>query len=160
MSFNATAPAPETEAPIGNADFFPTIDPAHCRDTIRLDGTVTAPRLREALVDAMAWANSELAAWAETQIAAGHAGLEDVPAPHIDGESIKLAKYRRAVYCYAASNLGERYRSYDATGAAMTSGASGQKQDANTATISDLRRDAAWAIRDSQGLARSVVELI
>lgn len=144
----------DAPAAIVNSAFWPDIDIEHARETMRLDGTVTPIRIREALVNAMAWANSELRAWRLEQQAAGHATLAAVPAEEIDGESIKLAQYRRAVYCQAAANLTERFRGFDATG-------QGQKRADDLAPdIDELRRDSRHAIADIQGRLRAFVELI
>ena len=88
MSFVATTPPRlEHEPPIANDGFWPDIDPAEARARMRIDGTVTAPRLRAALVEAIAATNAQLATWQADQVAAGHATLAAVPAPSIDGAS-------------------------------------------------------------------------
>lgn len=155
MSFVATTPPRfEHEPPIANDGFWPDIDPAEARTRMRIDGTVTAARLRAALVEAIAATNAKLAAWQALQIAAGHATLAAVPAPSIDGTSAHAHRYQRAVACTAAANLIERHRSFDATNDGH------QYADKLESPIDDLRRDAHWAIADILGRARTTVELI
>lgn len=152
--FVAVGGTPADQAEIQNAPFWPAIDPDHARDAMKLDGTVTDKRLRDALIDAMADANAQLATWAAARQAEGAATLADVPAPQIDGTRIKLTQYRRAVYALAAAQLVERYRSIDTS-----------RQGIQTAglleePIDTHRRDAHWALNDIRGNPRSTIELI
>ncbi|MBO7825315.1 head completion/stabilization protein, partial [Burkholderia pseudomallei] len=118
-SFVATAApavaATPIEGTLTNDGFFPDIDLSALRDAMRLDGTVTAERLRHAARDALLTVNDELAAWRARQRAAGAATLADVPAPRIDGESAHVARYRRAVYHLTHADVTEKYRGYDTT---------------------------------------------
>ena len=153
MSF-VSVPPTDPPLPILNSAFWPDINPADCREAMRLDGTVNEKRLRAALIEAAASVNVELAAWRQTQQDAGYTTLAGVPADEIDGESVLVQRYRRAVYGFAAANLTERYRSFDAT-------KSGHEQaDDLDLTIDDLRRDARNAISDIVGIPRCTVELI
>lgn len=153
-SFIATAPASTGQAPIANDGFFPELDFAQALATMRQDGTVTPDRLRAALVEAALSVNEELTTWKADQQAAGHANLEAVPAPSVDGKSAHEHRYLRAVYCQARAGLIERYRDYDAT-------ASGDRQaETMMLAVDDLRRDARWAISDIRGITRTTVDLI
>ncbi len=144
---------PDTTA-IGNDGWFPDIDLQHMRDAMRLDGTVTEPRLAQALIGAILHVNSELAEWQAQQQAAGVAKLEDVPAPKIGGESKLVACYRRAVYSTAKADLIERYSDYDTT-------AEGKKKaEQLDCQIEDQRRNAHWSIADIIGRPHLTVELI
>lgn len=139
---------------ITNDGWFPDIDLANARATMRIDGTVTPERLRDAAIAAIACANAILAAWRDMQQAAGYARLADIPATQVDGESVQLARYRRAIYHLVHADLAARYRDFDAT-------ASGHaKADALEATVDEARRIAHWALNDLQGIARTTVELI
>ena len=142
------------EAEITNDGFWPAIDPAALRARIRLDGSVSAERLRAAIIDAVLTANDELAAWKAHQLATGHAKLEDVPATQVDGKSRLVQLYLRIVACATAAEVAERYRSYD------TTAAGNQRADDLTPSIDELRRDVRWAIRDFLGTSRMTVELI
>lgn len=157
-SFVATAApavaATPIEGALTNDGFFPDIDLSALRDAMRLDGTVTAERLRHAARDALLTVNDEPAAWRARQRAAGAATLADVPAPRIDGESAHVARYRRAVYHLTHADVTEKYRGYD------TTKSGGQVAADLAATVDDSRRAARWAISDILGIARSTVELI
>lgn len=140
--------------PISAGSFWPDVDPVAARAAMRLDGTVTAERLRAALIEAIASVNSALSAWRSQQRDAGISSLADVPADEIDGSSVLVQRWQRAVQCLAAANVTERYRSFDSTGA-------GHKHaDELDTTVDDLRRDVQWAIRDILGAGRSTIELI
>ena len=45
---DAPVPRPEDEPIVKNVFFWPDIDPADVRDVMRIEGTITAPRLRPA----------------------------------------------------------------------------------------------------------------
>lgn len=155
MSFIAAEPGlPDDEAPIESGPFWPTISPEDARSAMRIDDTVTALRLRHELVDAIARINSQARAFRLVQTAAGASTLADVEADTVDGESERVALYRRAVYCVAKASLLERYRDFDATGALE------RKADMLESPIVELRRDAKWALREMLGVSQATVELI
>jgi hypothetical protein len=155
MSFVVTTPAtPEVEPPINPGPFWPEVDPAAIRAAQRIDGTVTAERLNAELIEAIASVNGELAAWRETQQAAGYDTLAEIPAAEINAASINVHRYLRAVGCLAKAGLTERHPDFDATGKGE------RKAGALDGTIDDLRRDARWAIADILGVRRTTVELI
>lgn len=141
-------------ATIQSGAFWPALDPVATRAAMRLDGTVTAERLRGALIEAIASVNGQLADWRRSMQAAGIESLAAVPAEEIDGVSVLVQRWYRAVQCDAAANLTERYRSFDST-------AAGDKKAAELdTTVDDLRRDSRWAISDILGLPRNTIELI
>lgn len=158
MSFVSTPPLSqpsETPAPpITNDAFYPDVSLEHARDTMRLDGTVTDARLRHELLAATASVNDELRAARSAWREAGITRLADVPADQLDGETVLLQHYRRAVYCLAKATLIERYRDYDTT----ADGA--RRADELEPQSDELRRDARWAINDIVGRPRVTVELI
>jgi len=153
-SFFASEPAASDQSQIVNDGFFPDIDVDTATEAMRQDGTVTAERLRGALVEAALSVNADLAMWRAEQQAAGYATLVAVPAAQIDGKSAHAHRYLRAVYCEARAGLIERYRDYDATAAGD------RKAEALMQAVEDLRRDARWAASDIVGRPRSTVELI
>ncbi|KAF1021900.1 MAG: hypothetical protein GAK30_01589 [Paracidovorax wautersii] len=165
MSLIAAAPPlvrttpPSDPAPLGTiaaGAFWPAIDLAEMRDAVRLDGTTTPPRLRAAVVEAIAATIAQLQAWADQRIAEGHATLASVPAATVDGTSVHVQRFTRAVQCHAKANLIERYSDYDTTGRARK-----DDQEENRDTQAEQhRRDATWAIRDIIGTTRLAVELI
>ncbi|SDP46260.1 Phage head completion protein (GPL) [Ralstonia sp. 25mfcol4.1] len=153
-SFFAAEPAATGQNLIVNDGFFPDIDVDTATAAMRQDGTVTAERLRAALVEAALSVNEDLGVWRAEQLAAGYESLEAVPAALIDSKSAHLHRYLRAVYCEARAGLIERYRDYDATAAGD------RKAEALMQAVEDLRRDARWATSDIIGRPRSTVELI
>lgn len=150
-----TAPTPAVEEPpIVSRAFWPPVLPAAIREAQRIDNTVTPPRLRAALVEAIATTNFSLGAWRQAQETLGYASLGTVPAEEIDGTSIHIHRYQRAVGTLAKAIIQERYRDFDATGKGD------KKADALTDPIDDLRRDHLNALADITGRPRSTVELI
>ncbi|MBO9725152.1 MAG: head completion/stabilization protein [Novosphingobium sp.] len=160
MTFIANPPSTDIEQPdapdtvIRNDGFFPDIDPAGVRADARISESVTAPRLRAAILGAIMAVEYDLRAFAARSIAAGHATLADVPSPQLDGQSLQLIRYHRAVSLYAKAELVERYRDFD------TTSAGGNQADELTPSIGELRRDALHAVRDILGTSRTTVDLI
>ncbi|HEK6320505.1 TPA: head completion/stabilization protein [Yersinia enterocolitica] len=160
MSLLATEPVHPTSPPEGpdftitSAAFWPEISLNHMRKVMRLDGNVTAERLKEAVIEAISNTNGQLRAWRSEQEAAGVMRLEDVESEKVAGESMRVQRYRRAVYSHAKANLTERYRDMD------TTGDGNKRADALDPQITDLWRDARWAISDVQGRERGIAELV
>ncbi len=153
MDFIATAPA-ESVTTMKNDGWFPDIDLPHCRATMRLDGTITEQRLIDAVTAAIASVNTELGDWQSEQQQAGYADLSAVPAAQVNGESIRMIAYRRAIYHFVKADLIEQYRNFDTTHAGM------QQAETGETTIDNDRRTARWAIRDIQNMSHATVELI
>ena len=129
-------PQPAGDEPvIKNTFFFPDIDPKRVRERMRLEQTVAPARLREA-------------------IKSGMAETADVPADDIDGESIKVFYYERAVCAMATASLYERYRGVDA------SAKGDKKADSIDSTIDELWRDMRWAVARIQDKPRCIVSQI
>lgn len=133
--------APDDGEPITSTAFWPAIDPKMARQTMRLDGTVTAMRLRSALITAIAQINSDLQLWRTRQQSAGASALADVTAEQIDGISTVVHAYVQAVYCTATAALLERMRDYDTTWEGHT------RADRVDWPIDDYKRDAWYAIQ-------------
>ena len=152
--FIATAPTAPDEGDIANSPFWPAISLPDLRETVRLDGTVTTARLKHAVIDAITSVNRDLADWRRARQAEGHATLAAVPSEVINGESVHLHSYRRAVYAMTRANLLERYTDYSATGDGV------KGADAKVISSDDLYRDARFAIRDILGTTHNTVELI
>ena len=96
----------------------------------------------------------ELYEYREQKIAAGFTRLADVPADDIDGESIKVFYYERAVCAMATASLYERYRGVDA------SAKGDKKADSIDSTIDELWRDMRWAVARIQDKPRCIVSQI
>ena len=67
------APADDPQDSIANDGWFPDVSVAAVRNASRLDGTVTAQRLRRALVKAMSSINRQLGDYKAAQQADGKA---------------------------------------------------------------------------------------
>ena len=152
--FIATAPTAPDEGEITSSPFWPAISLPDLRETVRLDGTVTTARLKHAVIDAITSVNRDLADWRRARQAEGHTTLAAVPSEVINGESVHLHSYRRAVYAMTRANLLERYTDYSATGDGV------KGADAKIISSDDLLRDARFAIRDILGTTHNTVELI
>lgn len=151
--FVINTPPPE-ETDIENIAFFPSISPARCREVMRIDSSITPDRLRAALVSAMHDTNHDLKGWRADQEALGLNSLAEVSADEIDGSSIYLQLYQRAVYNFAKAEMTERYRDYDNTLEAS------DRADDLDKTIDQYRRQAMLAIRKIAGRQQTTVELI
>lgn len=152
--FIATGTNTTNPYPITNDGFWPDIDGASVRASLRIDGSVTDARLEVAIVNALIQVNGELARLKGAHTASGYSQLEAVPADEIKGVSQLVHLYRRCIYCTVGAELNERYRSYD-------SSCDGNKNaDDLTPSVDEYRRDARFAIRDLLGIPHSTVELI
>ncbi len=145
---------PVNEQDIANTAFFPAISPSACRTTMAIGQDITPDRLRHALISAMQEANENLALWALEQTQAGYTTLADVPAGSIDGSSVKVSQYKRAVYSFAKAELIERMSDYD------TSLSGDRKQDKLISAIDQYRREGILAARSIKGLSHCTIELI
>lgn len=148
-------PPPASDEPvIKNTFFFPDIDPKRVREGMRLEQTVAPARLREAIKTGIAETNAELFLWREQQIAGGVSKLVDVPADDLDGESVRVFYYLRAVTSMATATLYERYRGVDA------SAKGDKKADSIDTTVDELWRDMRWAVSRVQDKPRCIVSQI
>jgi hypothetical protein len=134
--------------------FWPEISLANLRQSMRLNGLVTTDRLQHNTREAVRSVTRQLTDWKDVQEASGFTALSNVPAEEIDGQSVLIYCYQRAVYCMAKALLTEGYRDFDTTG-------QGEKHAAAlTSQIDTLWRDANWAIRDIQDSGRGLAELV
>lgn len=156
----ASPPTAAEEPAITNDGWFPDMHPVAVRKACLLDGTITADRLRPALIDAMLTINRQLQSWADAQRELGYASLAEVPGPSIANEHARIAYYRRAVHACLQADLVEAYRIQ----AFMPGGTGGGKQDGVQEALAvrqdDHRRNQRWAVADLMGRSRSTVELI
>lgn len=156
MSFlaNQSPPAATDEPPIENDGWFPDVNPSAVRDQARLDGTVTANRLRAALLQAMAAINAELSGLQVSLVELGVSSLATRPGPSLGGNSVWLVHYQQAIVSHVQAALIEGYRDFDTTGKGDV------LADALEARIDSHRRDLRWAISALLGRPRTTVELI
>jgi hypothetical protein len=145
---------PAQPFPITNDGFWPDIDGALLRASIRLDGSITDARLEVATVNALIEINAELQRLKAIHLGGGYCTLAAVPAAQIQGQSQWIWQYKRAVYCTVGAELAERYRSFDSTGDGH------KKADDLTPSVDEFRRDARFAIRNLLGTPHSTIELI
>ncbi|HGO5855317.1 TPA: head completion/stabilization protein [Mannheimia haemolytica] len=153
-SKNAIKPTAESDETITNNGFFPNIELLEVRNAMRIDGTVINERLKQAVIEAMATVNTDLKAYRLNAEQAQKANLQACDDEQINGESVLVYKYKRAVYCLAVANLYERYRSYDSTKDGH------DKAEELESTAGDLKRDYHFAVRDILGENRMISELI
>lgn len=154
MSFIATAnpPIAADDAQVDNDPWFPAIDAKRTRDVCRLDGTVTAPRLANAIEAAIDTVNSELRDYQAAQQQAGITKLQDA------GDGRQLGRYLRAIYAHVLADLAEAYRDMDTTPSG--DGKAERVRERVEARIDEHRRALRWAIADIKGQRRTTVELI
>lgn len=148
-------PAAPDGAAIVNDGWFPDIDPADLRKARRIPTELAAERLRDAVREAMIWANDQLEGWrAEAGGGLGHARFADVPSPPLDGSTRNLVLYQLAVGAWAKALLVERQRDVDLTAAGQ------RKVEDLEPSIGELRRDALHAVRRILGQTRTNIELL
>lgn len=134
-------------------EFWPVIALSDLRLAARIAGDITTTRLKHAASEAVAHVTEQLEEWQDAQQQAGHATLGAVPASQLNGESVRLYRYRRAVYSLARASILEGYRD-------VTTTAKGEKStDALDLQIDDLWRDVRWCIADIQKRPRVFAEL-
>ncbi|HDC1769811.1 TPA: head completion/stabilization protein, partial [Salmonella enterica] len=78
--------------------FWPEILLRDLRLDSRIPGRTTTSRLKFVATEAVAHITDQLDDWRDIQESAGYSTLADVPARMLNGESIKVYRYRRAVY--------------------------------------------------------------
>lgn len=137
-----------------NNGFFPDITLLEVRNAMRIDGTVTNERLKHATLEAMNSVNQDLKAYRLTAQSENKTTLQACDDEFINGESVLVYRYKRAVFCLTAANLYERYRHFDSTKEGH------QKAEELLETAGDLRRDYHFAVRDILGETRLTSELI
>lgn len=133
--------------------FWPVINLKELRLAARITGGVTTTRLLHVTTEAVGHVIEQLEEWQASQRALGYEKLQDVPAVELNGESLKVHRYRRAVYAIARALVLEGYRDVDTT-------PKGDK-DASALDLQrdDLWRDARWCISDIQRKPRIYAEL-
>jgi hypothetical protein len=102
----------EPESPVTNDGFFPDIDPAH-REAARIPTSITWPRLRRD----PGRDHDRRAGLARLCRRADRGGpyAGRRARPQLDGQSVQILRYTRAVALYAKAELIERHRDYDLT---------------------------------------------
>lgn len=147
--------APPAADVVHGNDFWPGINISDVRDAVRLDTTIPAARLRDAVGNAMLDIAVELRTWRRQQQAAGYATLADVPSrDEIDGVSDYVRRWTRAVYAVVGADLGERLLSQSATAAGV------DRAQAMGEDVNIHQRNVTYAVRDFLGQPRIIAEVI
>lgn len=148
-------PAEETPELVTGDGWWPDIDLAALRDTVRLPADITAARLRQAIRGAMMDLARELADWRALKVEeTGAEDLAEVEDVSIDGRPRLFWLYDDAVGAHVAANLQERYRDIGATKAGA------DRDEELRVTADEHRRNYRWAVSDIRGVPRATVELI
>ncbi|EPB0510310.1 head completion/stabilization protein [Salmonella enterica subsp. enterica] len=134
--------------------FWPEILLRDLRLASRIPGRTTTSRLKFVTTEAVAHVTDQLDDWRGIQESAGYSTLADVPARMLNGESVKVYRYRRAVYSATRALILENARDVD------TTEKGDRKADALEVQTDDLWRDVRWAIADIRGTQRLFVELV
>ncbi|EBG5400133.1 head completion/stabilization protein [Salmonella enterica subsp. enterica serovar Newport] len=134
--------------------FWPEILLRDLRLASRIPGRTTTSRLKFVTTEAVAHVTDQLDDWRGIQESAGYSTLADVPARMLNGESVKVYRYRRAVYSAARALILENARDVD------TTEKGDRKAYALEVQTDDLWRDVRWAIADIRGTQRLFVELV
>ncbi|EKN4799372.1 head completion/stabilization protein [Yersinia enterocolitica] len=141
------------EATVNAGTFWPVINLHDLRLAARITGGVTTSRLMHATTEAVAHVTEQLQDWQTQQENHGYSTMQAIPAVQINGESVKVYRFRRAVYSIARALVLEGYRDVDTTA----------KGDRDAAALDqqrdDLWRDARWSISDIRGVQRIYAEL-
>ena len=154
MTFVATAnpPIAADDAQVDNDPWFPAVPAARVWEVCRLDGTVTAARLGEAISNAMDSVNRELQAYKAEQVLAGAANLAAA------GDGRQPGRYLRAIYAHIQAELAEVYRDIDTT--PHNDSKAERMRERYEVKVDEHRRNLRWAIADLLGRPRTTVELI
>ncbi|EAA8761964.1 head completion/stabilization protein [Salmonella enterica subsp. enterica] len=147
-------PPPVSPEAITNFAFWPDIRVDQYREVMRQEGEETSPRLREAIMQAMGYANGQLVRWAQQQQQKGFNHLDEVPAEKIGGESVRVLCYRRAVFFAARALLTEQFRGTDTTHKGDI------RANALESTTDDMWRQFQWALSELRGEPHMTVDLI
>lgn len=162
MSLVATEPVrPPSEpvpddggAKVESLPFWPVISLEELRRAMRLDGQVTTDRLMSRTVEAVSHVNDQLYLWRLVQADAGYQTLAEIPADPVNGTSVKVWRYKNAVFALTKALLIEGYRDIDTT-------SKGDEHAAALSTqIDTLWRDVRWSLRDIQNEDRGIAELV
>ncbi|MCJ2164650.1 MULTISPECIES: head completion/stabilization protein [unclassified Pseudodesulfovibrio] len=150
MSFSGNA-TQESTTIVTNDGWWPNLSIAKFQESYRMPMEYPEGMLVDGLVLAMAWANKELAAW---RSASDSETFEAVHNSKLNGESLLLVYYRKAVFCHAKAFLLQQYPTIDRREAASNEA----KESAETE--GKFLEYAQQAIADFLGVGRVTVELI
>lgn len=150
MSFVANGNSTKSNITIASKrQFFPTIALDDIKQDVRIDGSVTDARVKQALLEEIIDVNRLLA-----DLVQPDKTLIGLATDIIDGKADTDILYFSAVANGVAAKIAEKYRSYDSTN-------SGNKRaEELSATINEYKRNKVFAIQQLKGENHSIVELI
>lgn len=158
------SPPPSTDpvdASIAADGWFPPVEMAAIRDTIRLgEGVVTTARLQAAMEGAILSALRDLAEWSIARAIDGAASLAEVTAQQIAGRNRAVLLWERVVRYYTAAELADQHRDITATDEGL------DRAEEKAVTADHYRRLAYAAVADltsiggAPGSGRGKVSLV
>ncbi|MHA3081391.1 head completion/stabilization protein [Acinetobacter sp. ANC 5502] len=134
---------------ISSGDFFPEIALEDIRAEVRIDGSVTEARVKQAVLEEIIDVNRLLASLVQPNMR-----LADLASTQLDGKADTEILYFSAVSNGVAAKIAEKYSSYDSTNSGV------KKAEEVRSSIDEYRRNKQWAIQQLKGENHSVVELI
>ena len=150
MSFVANGNNTPSNVNLNSGDFWPVISLDELRADLRLDGSVTDVRLKNAAMYSIIDTNRLLLSLMGKAPTLAQLGTEK-----INDKPYSVILYFQAVSAGTGAKIIEKFRSYD-------SSQEGEKraEQEQGKTIDEYRRDQRWAIRDLLGMTHVTVELI
>lgn len=145
---------PEPQEPIVNDGFFPDINPAEFKKSMRIDAGICESTMRHQILIAIHQVNMALVEFKAAHIEVDTFTLAEVDAPDLDGKSTLVIDYQEAVYSRAKALMFETYADTDTTVLASTD----TEQKSNSAN--EYKRRSYEAIQRIAGEARASIELI
>lgn len=149
-SFIPTTPDSETEIVVANNGWYPDVRLKRFREEMRVSNDIDDVAAVARLRDAMLAVNAALKAWKTEQVAAGHVGLDAVPAERYGDETEKVNWYFQAVHARAMRLLSRFARTPD------THRKGQDRADEMALTIDDYLTLENQAVRAIQGLKGSI----
>lgn len=149
MGFVANGNNIPSNVTLTSGDFWPVINLNDLKDDLRLDGSITEIRLKNAAMYSIIDTNKML-----VSLMGQAATLADLGTAKINGVPVSVILYRQAVAAGTGAKLAEKFVSYD-------SSREGEKRGEEVyKSADDYRCDQRWAIRDLLGIPHVTVELI
>ncbi|AVY99403.1 head completion protein [Lelliottia sp. WB101] len=140
------------QATLTNDGFWPDLELEDFQRARSIPPDISHHTVSQAMLTAVGEINESLEAFAASKQRAGYQTAAAVPGPSMKGESVLLARYKKAVYARAKADLMGEF-------AAISRREENTNQDAPQ-TKASLLAEAAVALRGIKGLGRVGVHLI
>ena len=137
---------------VANELFYPVIDINDFRARRQLDDSHSTDRVVDALQQAIAQVNSELAEWSCAQVKRGYDTLQSVPGAQLGSCNTNILAYNRAVYSTAQAILNRRWWEVSNT----TVSANQATRDSLANACDDLERERWEALQQIRGEPRTL----